>query len=78
MLEASHSESAERWYEFVQHDTFSRPVYVKARSIEEARTLVYREGVPDYPPNFPDLKIDKRGRRSAVDDAYVAGLKDHG
>lgn len=71
-------ESDGRWYEFTQHDTFSRPVYVKAASLAEARRRIGSEGVPDFPPNFPELRIDRRGHLSKVDDAYVESLRDHG
>lgn len=62
----------ERWYEFVEHATFTRPVYVKASSRAEARQRI-AQAVPDYPPSFPDLRFDLRGR-VAPDQGYVDSL----
>lgn len=65
------SSEAERWYEFEQRETFTRPIYVKAGSLREARTLLRQgEGVADYAPNHPDMWIGGRGR-IAVDQEYV-------
>lgn len=78
MHPAKRSDAAERWYEFEQHETFTRPIYVKAVSLREARRLLYSgsldtEVVPDYPPNNPDMKLGGRGR-IAKDQDYVDGL----
>lgn len=62
---------AEKWYEFEQRETFTRPIYVKAGSLAEARELLLSGGgVPDYPPNNPDLWVGGRGR-IAADQGYV-------
>lgn len=63
---------AERWYEFEERATFTRPVYVKAASVKEARTRM-TEAVADYPPSHPDLAFNLRGR-IAADQAYVDAL----
>lgn len=65
--------SGERWYEFEQRDTVSRPVYVKATSLKDARARVHQEGIPDYPPSFPDMWIGGRGR-IARDQSHVDAL----
>lgn len=64
--------SAERWYEFEQHET-SRAIYVKGPSAKEARRrLMLGDGVADYSPNFPDMDVRGRGLivkdQSFVDD----------
>ncbi len=73
MTRGGHSDN-ERWYEFEQHETFTRRVYVKASSLAEARRRRYGdEAVADYPPNFPDLHIAANGRR--VDAARVPDIE---
>lgn len=57
--------SAERWYQFEQIETFRRPIYVKARSLKEARTRITSDGVADYSPHFPDLGFSRRGKIAA-------------
>jgi hypothetical protein len=66
--------SDERWYEFEQRETFTRPIYVKAASLREARqALDDGAGVADYPPTFPDMVIGGRGR-IARDQEHVDNL----
>lgn len=52
---------SDRWYEFTQVETFERPFYVKASSLDEARRKRF-DGVADYSPTFPTLDVKGRGR----------------
>lgn len=65
----SQGDSAERWYQFEQHELMVRSFFVRARTLKEARQLVRRHpsglniGVPDYASIGPDyILIKGRGR----------------
>jgi hypothetical protein len=72
-------DAPERWYEFEQVEVMVRPIWIKASSLEEARSIkrsdpVGSEGVPDIAPDGPS-NIYVRGRGRLAEDQEIADYR---